>query len=61
MDRIQLKNWKQRAVKLMDLFKTNEFDEGSQYQVVEYGCGVYAPFNTLFNGKNGWDMESTCF
>lgn len=50
-------NWKQRAVKLMDLFKKNEFDEGSQYQVVEYGCGVYAPFNTLFNGKNGFEVS----
>lgn len=50
-------NWKQRAVKLMDLFKTHEFDEGSQYQVVEYGCGAHAPFNTLFNGKNGFEVS----
>lgn len=50
-------NWKQRAVKLMDLFKTHEFDEDSQYQVVEYGCGAYAPFNTLFNGKNGFEVS----
>ena len=50
-------DWKQRAVKLMDLFKTHEFDEGSQYQVVEYGCGAYAPVNTLFNGKNGFEVS----
>ena len=50
-------NWKQRAIKLMDLFKTHEFDEGSQYRVVEYGCGAYAPFNTLFNGKNGFEVS----
>jgi len=50
-------NWKQRAIQLMDLFKTHEFDEGSQYQVVEYGCGAYAPFNALFNGKNGFEVS----
>lgn len=49
--------WKERSAKLMDLFKTHEFMEGSKYQVVEYGCGPFAPFHTLFNGKNGFEVS----
>ena len=49
-------NWKQRAIQLMDLFTQHEFFEGSTNQVVEYGCGAFAPFHTLFNGKNGFEV-----
>ena len=49
--------WEQRAVQLMDLFKTHEFDYGLQYQVVEYGCGAYAPVHKLFNGKDGFEVS----
>jgi hypothetical protein len=50
-------DWKQRAVLLMELFKTHEYVEGSKNQVVEYGCGAYAPFHNLFHGEDGFKVS----
>lgn len=49
--------WKQRAIQLMNLFKKHEYLESSKNQVGEYGCGAYAPFHKLFNGKDGFDVS----
>ena len=49
-------NWKKRTIALMDLFRKNEYSSNSNYKVAEFGCGVYAPFYTLFNGKSGFDV-----
>ena len=50
-------DWKNRAIKLMDLFKSHEYIENSKNQVVEYGCGCFAPFYNLYNGKDGFQVS----
>ncbi|WP_417708334.1 hypothetical protein [Roseibium aggregatum] len=51
------KNWKLRAIDLMNLFLENEYLEGSKYKIAEFGCGVYSPFHCLFDGKDGFEVQ----
>lgn len=50
-------DWKQRAIELIKLFNAHEYVSGSTYQVAEYGCGAYAPFHSLINGKDGFSVQ----
>ena len=41
----------------MNLFINNEYEEGLSYKVAEFGCGAYAPFYSLYNGKDDFEVQ----